>query len=491
MLISSIGLSVSAQDVNQKWALWLGTGCLEYKGELGDQFLTYEDAKLGFTGAITRYLNKSFDAGFELGYHLIDESGGAQDRWQIFGSVLSTTANMYYKLNNGYLLSQNSIIQPYLKVGVGAMTAFTKGVSADNNKPYNHTKPALALTYGFGAKVRISERLDFFGEISDNLISSDEFDASTSTPRNDSFRKISFGLIFRFGKPKDDDKDGVPNRKDECPDTPLGAKVDEKGCPIDTDLDGVIDFYDECVDVPGVKELKGCPDADGDGVKDEDDKCPETPEGVKVDENGCPDTDNDGVKDENDECPNTPEGTKVNAQGCPDSDGDGVKDSEDKCPDTEEGVKVDQRGCPTDSEKEIDSDSETYIEADIIIEPNTRLHDYPELMEKFQPVYFKTNSAAIEVSEIKKLTKMVALMKKYPIIKNVLLSGHADPRGEENYNMKLSERRALAVQNYMLTHKVEKKRVIIKAFGEAMPVSKKIGAKAYKKDRRVEFELND
>ena len=58
----------------------------------------------------------------------------------------------------------------------------------------------------------------------------------------------------------DSDRDGVPDDRDKCPDTPRGVKVDSMGCPIDTD---------------------------GDGVPDYQDACPGTPAGAKIDANGC------------------------------------------------------------------------------------------------------------------------------------------------------------------------------------------------------------
>jgi OOP family OmpA-OmpF porin len=59
-------------------------------------------------------------------------------------------------------------------------------------------------------------------------------------------------------------------------------------------------------------------DADGDGVGDAADLCPDTPRGAVVDERGCPfDPDGDGVPEGIDACPDTPAGTPVDARGCP------------------------------------------------------------------------------------------------------------------------------------------------------------------------------
>ena len=91
-------------------------------------------------------------------------------------------------------------------------------------------------------------------------------------------------------------------------------------------------------------------DSDGDGVPDDRDQCPNTPAGVAVDAQGCPlDSDGDGVPDYKDECPGTPAGVEVNASGCPlDSDGDGVPDYQDQCPDTPAGAEVNALGCVAD-----------------------------------------------------------------------------------------------------------------------------------------------
>ena len=88
-------------------------------------------------------------------------------------------------------------------------------------------------------------------------------------------------------------------------------------------------------------------DADGDGVADSRDACPNTPAGQRVDARGCLlDGDGDGVTDNNDQCPSTVRGAAVDARGCElDDDKDGIVNRLDNCPNTTAGVPVDIKGC--------------------------------------------------------------------------------------------------------------------------------------------------
>jgi len=70
--------------------------------------------------------------------------------------------------------------------------------------------------------------------------------------------QLLVGYSWGLGAPADSDGDGVPNRKDQCPNTPQGAKVDAKGCPLDSDGDGVFDGLDKCPTVYA-KTPDGCP----------------------------------------------------------------------------------------------------------------------------------------------------------------------------------------------------------------------------------------
>jgi outer membrane protein OmpA-like peptidoglycan-associated protein len=111
----------------------------------------------------------------------------------------------------------------------------------------------------------------------------------------------SVGLDLRYEPPPDHDRDGVPDKKDRCPDTPEDWDYfeDDDGCPdLDDDKDGVPDAVDTCKDEPedldGFEDEDGCPDAnnDEDAFPDIHDRCPDQAETANgwEDGDGCPDT---------------------------------------------------------------------------------------------------------------------------------------------------------------------------------------------------------
>jgi len=158
----------------------------------------------------------------------------------------------------------------------------------------------------------------------------------------------SGGLLVLFGKMQDRDGDGIADDDDKCPDVKGIAKF--QGCP-DTDGDGIQDSEDSCPLEYGLIALKGCPDRDEDGIADKDDACPDEKGLAAL--NGCPDRDGDGIADKDDDCPDV-KGT-IELRGCPDTDGDGIADKDDACP-NEKGTKA-NKGCPdTDGDGIVDKD---------------------------------------------------------------------------------------------------------------------------------------
>lgn len=289
--------------------------------------------------------------------------------------------------------------------------------------------------------------------------------------------EVFAGLSFGIGGPsRDRDHDGVPDDDDRCPGTPAGARVDAVGCALDSDEDGVFDGLDQCPhSTPGAKvDARGCEyDTDGDGVPDGTDRCPGTPKGAVVDATGCPhDSDADSVYDGIDQCPMTPVGCVVNPNGCPvDSDQDGVCDGLDECPDTPPEAKVDRVGCPiTVSEKETE-----LLETGMI---------------RLQNINFDTGRTAILPESEPILDEVGNILARWPELK-IEIGGHTDSRGSVEKNMQLSRGRAAAVRSYLLNKfpELDPNQFSTAGYGASRPISSNATELGRSKNRRVEFKV--
>jgi outer membrane protein OmpA-like peptidoglycan-associated protein len=255
----------------------------------------------------------------------------------------------------------------------------------------------------------------------------------------------SLSLTIPRREALDADGDGVPDRRDNCPNTPAGARVNADGCEPDADGDGVPDSRDNCPNTPTGARVNadGCePDTDGDGVPDSRDNCPNTPAGARVNADGCePDADGDGVPDSRDNCPNTPAGARVNADGCePDADGDGVPDSRDNCPNTPAGVAVDANGC----------ELSTITDGSI--------------------VNFATAQATLTPAARRRLDELAAALTSSPTVR-LEIGGHTDSTGPAALNTRLGIDRANAVRNYLIAQGVDASRLTVRGFASSSPAA--------------------
>jgi len=288
----------------------------------------------------------------------------------------------------------------------------------------------------------------------------DKRDACPNTPHG--------ATVDSRGCPSDADRDGVPDGLDQCPNTPPGATADAAGCPLDADKDGVPDGLDQCPGTPsGARvDAKGCPsDGDGDGVPDGVDQCPNTPAGAVVDAAGCPlDGDKDGVPDGLDKCPNTPPGTEVDAVGCTriaDSDGDGVDDTKDKCPGTAPGTRVDAFGCP------------------ILFTPERT----PVIL---RGVTFETGRSALKLESHTVLDIVAQSLLDNPDIR-IEIAGYTDTTGAPAANLRLSQARAAAVRAYLAARGVAPGRMVARGYGAANPIAPNKTLDGRAQNRRVEL----
>jgi peptidoglycan-associated lipoprotein len=101
-------------------------------------------------------------------------------------------------------------------------------------------------------------------------------------------------------------------------------------------------------------------------------------------------------------------------------------------------------------------------------------------------VYFDFDRSAIRSSETAKIESVASYLKGNPGV-GVLIEGHCDERGTEQYNLSLGERRALAIREYLINLGIDGNRVYTISFGEDRPADLGRDESAWAKNRRGEF----
>ncbi|GGB23184.1 DUF5723 family protein [Puia dinghuensis] len=183
-------------------------------------------------------------------------------------------------------------------------------------------------------------------------------------------------------------------------------------------------------------------DRDGDGVVDAKDECPDSAGPIKL--IGCPDDDGDGVPNYKDKCPHVK--GSPNFQGCPapDSDSDGVNDDSDRCP-LVKGV-ASNYGCPAIKDE--------YVKT---------------VKHAADRIFFVRAKATIEMVSYGELDRVVDILQEDSTLR-LRIEGYTDSEGPDAREMRLSERRARAVYNYLVFKGISPDRMEYKGYGKTKPL---------------------
>ena len=98
-------------------------------------------------------------------------------------------------------------------------------------------------------------------------------------------------------------------------------------------------------------------------------------------------------------------------------------------------------------------------------------------------VFFATNESVLTTASRETLRKQAAWLRKNSNI-TVVLEGHADERGTREYNLALSERRANAAKDYLMTYGISSDRISVLSYGKERPVDSGSNPLAWSKNRR-------
>lgn len=107
-------------------------------------------------------------------------------------------------------------------------------------------------------------------------------------------------------------------------------------------------------------------------------------------------------------------------------------------------------------------------------------------------IYFDFDMANLDDSDKVYLNQVKNILDHDPTL-SLVVAGHADDRGDDDYNIRLSRRRVQAVSKYLVSQGIDKDRIIPKAFGESLPAvpcyDGDCTEEDHQKNRRAEFVL--
>jgi OmpA-OmpF porin, OOP family len=482
-----LSIDIQAQESNSTeatkifrphWNANLNGGITQYFGDLNEDNFFNRNIKGGF-GAIIGY---QFSPVIGVrGQFMKGNLYSEHTKKQLKLKSDIADASILLTVNINELISEYNptrLVNFYL-FGGGGLTSFTSTLT-DANVVRDSTaarQTEFMIPVGAGAAFRLTHNISLNIEYADRILLKDRsLDLFTATSKRDQYSYTSAGISVSFGGPRDQDKDGIIDKKDLCPTIP--GKIELSGCP-DKDGDGIYDYEDDCPDVKGSVDFKGCPDTDLDGIPDKDDKCPAI--AGKKEFVGCPDKDNDGVIDQLDNCPTIP--GKKDLAGCPDKDGDGVIDKEDACPELPGQAKL--LGCPDKDNDGVPDNKDKCPEVSGPSDNSGCPVQTSALVD--EKVYFDTDKDIVIASYNQLLNKVAETLKDNPGIR-LAIDGHTDSREGENYNLRLSEHRADYVIRFLTERGIDANRLVKSFYGETRPVADNSTEEGMRLNRRVEIK---
>ena len=430
LFLSSI-FKLYSQDAPYSWKIKLGVNLVNIQDKN-----VLSDIAIGFPSfSISKHLFNGISIGTQYSMNKIKiENSSSLDYYSIDGFLK-------------YSILNDKTISPYFFGGYG-FSSFQDGVEKKGIFPsFDVSETAFG---GIGLEFKISDKIGI--NLSTSYRNADEIK---------SYKHLQHfaGISFKIGN-NDLDKDGIPDKKDLCPEIP--GLIEFGGCP-DTDSDQIPDNQDKCPNLFGSIEMQGCPDTDGDGVIDKNDNCPEKL--GKIEFNGCPDSDNDNIIDVEDDCPL--EFGLIENNGCPitDKDNDGVLDINDECPEVI-GSKL-NGGCP-----------------EVPVEIIEVLNTYGSSIN-----FAASSDRILGKKTINILSQIKSLLDQYPN-GNLIIEGHTSSDGDKEYNQLLSVKRAESVKKYLINLGVDKKRLESVGKGDSEPIDSNDNPISRARNRRVQFKTN-
>jgi hypothetical protein len=249
----------------------LGSGLYTLTGDIQNNQNGFLKGVAGYSAGMKFDIYKNLD----LSFLLLKTSFSANNEVESFTSEVSGVG-----LNLGYNIPwffKMSKVRPIASLGLQQL-----GFTSYINDLRQDRATMLAITKSIGIRMNITDKLQF--DIAVNSATGlGDLDMSKEQG-NDNYKSLNFTVHYDlFSKSKssvddyysddnyyndvdftkleseDEDGDLVLDMDDYCPETPIGVKVDDKGCPVDDDKDGIANYLDKQKNTPAgsIVDAKG------------------------------------------------------------------------------------------------------------------------------------------------------------------------------------------------------------------------------------------
>ena len=392
----------------------------------------------------------------------------------------------------------------YLFGGFGAVKYYLEKMPTNPTPGVEREGWSAYAPVGVGLQIKMTDNTSLDVNAGYHYIFSDNINAIVKDATNDGFLALQAGLTL-VGDDINGDKDGDgltngeekklgtnPNLADSDGDglndgdevhntmtNPLNADSDGDGLsdyaevsthksnPNKADSDG--DGLDDKAEVYTYNTDPNKADSDGDGLSDKDELMTYKTNPLKAD------TDGDGLAD----------GKEVSMKTDPmkaDTDGDGLNDGDEVGRYKSNPLVADTDGGSVNDGDEVRRGTNpTNAEDDVVLE----IGDVGGKIV-LEGITFASGGANISPESQEILDKAYKTLKAYPDMV-VEIRGYTDNTGNRAFNVKLSERRAIAVKNYLVSKGISPDRLIAKGYGPADPIADNSTAEGRRKNRRIEF----
>ena len=260
ILVSSVNLFAQDESFDEKQKkpfqpkFTLGSGIYTLTGDIQNEEPGLQ-GNPGFNAGMKFDLANNLDVSFlviKTSFSGANESEKFSSDVDGFGLHLGYTVNQLFK---------QSRLSPIFSLGVQRL-----GVSTTIDNVKKERSSSIVIPLAFGIRMDITDRLQF--DIAMNFgMGMSDIDMSNKD-NSDGYKSLNFAIhydLFTTGKndniafddsyyadvdfakleAEDEDRDLVRDMDDYCPQTPSGVKVDENGCPLDDDKDGIPNYLDQ------------------------------------------------------------------------------------------------------------------------------------------------------------------------------------------------------------------------------------------------------